>query len=101
MLGKFQDYNSKMSYEPDEHRRVVITERPETDQKIKPTTEARKSLYDLIVRFRQSATNSDDTPTKKVFQLAADVLARLVRLFKRHEDQQGASDKNEPTQGPT
>jgi len=89
-----------MSHKTDEHRRVVITERPETDQKIEPTTEARKRLYDLIVRFRRSAANSNDIPTQQVFQLAADVLARLVRLFKRHENQQKPSNKNEPTGGP-
>ena len=84
-----------MSHESDETRDVIITERPVTDQPLKPTTDARRGLYNLIVRFRRNAANSKDTPTQRVFELAANVLAKLVRLFKRHENQQAESELTE------
>jgi len=89
-----------MSHESDEARDVIITEHPVTNQPLKPTTDARKELYDLIARFRRYAANSKDTPTQRVFELAVDVLAGLVRLFKLHEDQRTESKRNEPTEGP-
>jgi len=87
-----------MTQKPDEHRRIVITERPETDHEIQPTTEARKRLYELIVRFRRRAAKSQDAATQHLFEFAAGVIARLIRLFKRHEkDTDTSNDDTQPS----
>lgn len=67
-------------------KRPIVTERSDTDEKgIVPTSRARRSLYNLIATFRKDAAYSDDELTSSLFNYAANVVAGLARLFRRHE----------------
>ena len=76
-------------------KHLIITERHDTEEMgLLPTTQARKSLYNLIAMFRKDAALSDDAQTSGLFTYAADTIARLARLFRAFED---VSDPTEPS----
>lgn len=68
---------------PKGKKRVIII-KPETTPHHK-TTAARGMLYQLIVRFRRDAEQSDDVSTRTIFEVAVEMLSGLALAFRQHE----------------
>jgi len=55
-------------------------------------------LYELLVRLRKNAANTEDQRTKMLFDFAAEVVAGLSRAFRGFEERRRSLKKDENDQ---
>lgn len=74
-----------MRKQSDKREWLIISE-SDTPNPHQETTQARRQLYNLIVRFRKEAENTADPKIRTKFEIAAEIMAALAYTFRQHEN---------------